>query len=102
MDWSTSNMMEGWESQDCSDWKKDPPISMCIDVYRYLNGRCKARLLPVVSSDRMRGNRHKLGHRRFPLNITKHFFTVRVMKHFGTGCLETLWTVHPWRQSKAI
>jgi len=30
----------------------------------------------VVSSGRIRGSGHKLKHRRFPLNIRKHFFTV--------------------------
>ncbi|KFV59288.1 hypothetical protein N328_06410, partial [Gavia stellata] len=27
-------------------------------------------------------NEHKLKHRRFPLNIRKHFFTVRVTEHW--------------------
>jgi len=32
----------------------------------------------VVPSDGTRGNEHKLKHRRFPPNIRKCFFTVRV------------------------
>jgi len=35
----------------------------------------------VISSDRTRGNEHKWKHRRFLLNIRKHFFIVRVTKH---------------------
>ncbi|KAK4822698.1 hypothetical protein QYF61_019607 [Mycteria americana] len=54
-----------------------------IDMYKYLKGRCKAdgsRLFSLVPSDRTRYNGHKLKHRRFPLNMRKHFFTVRI--HF--------------------
>jgi len=35
----------------------------------------------VVASDRMRGNGHKLKHRRCPLNTRKHFLPVRVTEH---------------------
>jgi len=54
-------------------------------VYKYLKGGCKAvgaRLFSVVPSDRTRGNGHKMKHARFPLNISKHFFTVGVTEHW--------------------
>jgi len=56
-----------------------------INVYKQLQGGCKedgARLFSVVPSDRNRGHGHKLKHRRFPLNIRKHFSTVRVIEQW--------------------
>jgi len=55
-----------------------------INVYKYQKGPCKeegAWLFPVVRSDR-RGSGHKLKHWRFPLNIRKHFFTLRMTEHW--------------------
>jgi len=37
-----------------------------------------AGLFPVVPSDRTTGNRHKLKHREFQLNMRKNFFPLRV------------------------
>jgi len=48
-----------------------------INAYKYLKEGCNedgARLHTVVPRDRTRGNVHKLKHRRFCLNIRKHFF----------------------------
>ncbi|KAK4831900.1 hypothetical protein QYF61_020047 [Mycteria americana] len=56
-----------------------------IKIYKLLKGRCiedRARLFSVVPSDGTRRNGHKLKHRGFRLNIRKHFFTVRVNKHW--------------------
>jgi len=36
----------------------------------------------VVHRDGTRGSGNKLKHGTFPLNIRKHFFTVRVAKHW--------------------
>ncbi|KAK4828288.1 hypothetical protein QYF61_024953 [Mycteria americana] len=51
---------------------------------KYLKEGCKeegARLFSVVPSEKTRDSGHKLKHRRFPLNLRKHFLTVRVTEH---------------------
>jgi len=37
----------------------------------------------VVPSDRTKGNRHKMKHRKFHLNTRKNFFPLRVMDHWN-------------------
>jgi len=52
-----------------------------MSAYKYLKGGCQedeARLFSMVPSDRTRGNRHKLKHRKFYLNMRKNFFPLRV------------------------
>ena len=57
-----------------------------IHAYKYLKGGCQedgAKLFSVVPSDRTRGDRHKLKHRKFRLNMRKNFFPLRVMEHWN-------------------
>ncbi|GAB0177397.1 hypothetical protein GRJ2_000204900 [Grus japonensis] len=56
-----------------------------INTYKYIkSGHLdeETGLFSVVSSDRTRGNRHKLEHRKFHLNMRKNFFTLRVTEHW--------------------
>ena len=55
-----------------------------INACKYLKGRSQvdwSGLFLVVHSDSTSGNRHKLGHRTFHMNMGKSFFTVRVTEH---------------------
>ena len=57
-----------------------------MNADKYLKGGCQedgAKLFPEVPSDRTRGNRHKLKHRKFRLNMRKNFFPLRMTEHWN-------------------
>lgn len=68
-----------------------------INVYKNLKVGCKeggSRLLLVMSTDRTRGSGHKLDHRKFHLNLKKHFIMVRVTEYWNNLLTEAEESLH--------
>lgn len=76
-----------------------------IHISKCLKGLCKedrARLFPVVPSDRTIVSRHKLKHGKFLLNFRKCAFHCEGWLSTGTGYQYRSWSLNSWRYSKAV
>ena len=90
----TTKMMKGLEHLSCEEslrelrrfsLEKSRLREGLTNVWKHLKGGYqadRARLSSVVPSDRTGGNGHKRKHRRFLLNMRKHFVTVRVTEQW--------------------
>lgn len=108
--WRVATEMKEWEPV-CSE---ERPRELCLlslekaqvdlsSVCGHLKTGCKegwSRLFSVVPSARSRGHGHQLKHRRFPLNIGKHFFAVALLPQDAQGGGAV--SLSLWRYSKAL
>ena len=81
-DWNIPDIRKGWESWDFSAWRREDSRRsyQCIWIPE---GKVERKWSQALFSDvQWQGKRHKLKHRRFRLNISKHLFTVRVTEHW--------------------
>ena len=86
-------MVSGLEHRPCEErlrqlglfrLEKRRPRCEPNTVYKYLKCGSQAdgvRLFSVKPSDRTKGNRQKLQHRKFYTNMKKNFITLRMTEH---------------------
>lgn len=58
------------------------------------------RFFLVAPSNRTKGNRHKLEHRKFLMKVRKNFFDLKVIEHWNR-LPERLWSLLLWRYLKS-
>ncbi|KAK4822566.1 hypothetical protein QYF61_016135 [Mycteria americana] len=76
-----TKLVKGLEGMSCGLRSLD--LIVLYSSLRRGGGEGGADLFSVASSDRTRGNGSKLHQGRFRLDIRKHFFTERVVKHWN-------------------
>jgi len=87
-DWSVTAVRKGWESWDCSAWRREGAGDL-FNVYNHLYRGCKedrARLFSAVPSDRTRGKWAQTETQETPVWTSGNAFSLWGWPSTGTGC----------------